>query len=90
MNTVFDKKEIFEKEIEEKMTELKLLCNKYRCPMFVSVCVKNDKKRTEYVSDMVGAYSNDIHLMDDKIPKFVNVLNGFDTVPPHDDFEIEM
>jgi len=89
VNTKFDKRKIYEDEIAEVVMELKLLCNKYKLPMFVSVCVKNGKE-TEYVSDMVGSASNDIFLQDDKIPKYVNILNGFDTVPPNEILEIEM
>ena len=52
--------------------------------MFVSVCVKNTDKETLYKNEMVSAVSSGIKLKDDKIVKFVNVLNGFDTVPKAD------
>lgn len=90
MITEFDNSDIFQCEIEKRMEELKILCNKYRIPMFISMCIKNDKNGSVYKSDMVGTVSNEIYLKDDKIPHYVNVLNGFDTVPPQTDFEIEM
>ena len=34
---------------------------------------------------MVGTTSAGIKLTDDKIVKFVNVLNGFDTIPHRDE-----
>lgn len=87
--TEFDMTDVYNKEVFHKVEELKLLCNKYKIPMFVSLCVKNDKKESVYVSDMVGTNSNDIHLKNDKIPKYVNVLNGFNTVPPSMEVEID-
>lgn len=89
MFTEFDKKDIYENEIAEKVTELVQLCNKERMPMFITVCVKNDKHGTEYINDMFAAASNGIKLQKDVIPDHVNVMNGFKTSPPVDVVELE-
>lgn len=88
--TEYNKENIYNKEILEKVYELKLLCNKHRLPMFVSVCVKNDNNESKYVSEMVGSQSNNVILKNDLIPKFVNVLNGFDTIPKQEILEVEI
>lgn len=84
----FNKSDIYDKVIKEKITELKKLCNQERMPMFVAVCTENTEKGTRYEADIVGSYSNDIILKNDLIPKFINVFNGFDTVPHEDVTEI--
>ena len=38
---------------------------------------------------MVGAASSGINLKDDKLVGFVNVLNGFNTVPKREEMEID-
>lgn len=86
----FDKSDIYEKVIKEKITELKKLCNQERMPMFIAVCTENSKDGTHYEADIVGSYSSNIILKEDLIPKFINVFNGFDTVPPEETIEIEM
>lgn len=80
----FDKTHEYEDEILDLVTKLRIACNRNKVPMFVSVCVKNTDKETLYKNEMVSAVSSGIKLKDDKIVKFVNVLNGFDTVPKAD------
>lgn len=89
MLTKFDKREIYNDVIKEKVTDLIQACNKERMPVFISVCVKNDEDGTEYEKEMFASASNDINLKEDQIPKYVNVSNGFRTVPPVDVVEIE-
>ena len=89
MNTEFDKTKDFNILIKPKILELIQLCNKERIPIFVSACVKNDEKESTYVSDMFAAKSNDINLHDDKLIDFVNVTNGFVTIPKSQSLEID-
>ena len=88
--TEFDKRDIYEKMIKDKVYELKLLCNRERIPMFFSACVENSKKGSTYESEIVGSCSNGIELKKDLIPKYINVYNGFDTVPHDEVLELEM
>ena len=87
--TEFDKRDIYESLIEPKVTELIQLCNKERMPVFITVCVKNDDKDTEYENNMFASASNNIYLKKDRIPDHVNVMNGFSTTPPADIVELE-
>lgn len=85
----FDKTEEYENEIIDIVTKLRIACNRAKIPMFVSVCVKNDEHGTVYKNEMVGAASSGIKLTDDKLVGFVNVLNGFATVPKREEMEID-
>lgn len=85
----FDKTDAYELEIKPAMETLVQICNKHHVPFFSAVCIKNDKNGSEYKADMYASASNEIRLKNDLFPKFVNVLNGFATVPPVDEVEIE-
>lgn len=87
--TEFDASEIYEKEILDLITKLRIVCNRNKVPMFVSVCIQNNKNESVYKNEMVGAASSGITLKDDKLVKYVNVLNGFDTVPKKETDEFE-
>jgi hypothetical protein len=80
--TKYDKTEIFNSTINNKIQELIQLCNAEQLPIFVSVAVANNAEKTEYVNDMFASATNDIFLKNDKFPDFVNVMNGFRTIPP--------
>ena len=88
MLTEYDKTDAFEFEIKPAMETLVQLCNKHHIPFFVATCIKNDESGSEYKADMYASLSNEIRLKKDLFPKFVNVLNGFLTVPPNDELEI--
>ena len=87
--TDFDKTDVYETQVLKKVQELLRLCNKEQMPIFISVAVKNDEKGTEYKNDMFASATNDIFLKDDFFPNFVNVTNGFRTVPPSKIVEID-
>ena len=87
--TEYDKEEIYEKELMEKIQEILRICNKEQLPIFISVAVKNDENKTKYVNEMFPSATNDIFLKDDYFPNFVNVINGFRTVPPSKIVEID-
>ena len=81
----FDRTAEYNNEIIDLVLKLRSACNRNKIPMFVSLCVKNDEKGSTYKNEMVSAVSSGSDLEDDKFVKFVNVLNGFETVPKHDD-----
>jgi len=87
----FDRTKEYEEEIVDLVFKLRSTCNRVGIPMFLSMCVKNDEHETVYKNEMVGAASTGIKLTDDKLVKFVNVLNGFDTVPKavEEEYEFE-
>ncbi len=81
----FDKTKEYDNEIIDLITKLRIACNRNKIPMFASICIKNDENGSFYKNEMVGTASAGIKLTEDKIIKYVNVLNGFDTVPKRDD-----
>ena len=87
--TNFDKNDTYETLVAKKIQELLRICNKEQMPIFISVAVKNDESGTEYKNDMFASATNDIFLKDDYFPNFVNVTNGFRTVPPSKIVEID-
>ena len=87
--TEFDKEGIYGVEIEKKIFELLRLCNKEQLPIFISVAVKNDEEGTLYKNEMFASATNNIFLKDDFFPNFVNVTNGFRTIPPAKIVEID-
>lgn len=89
MYTKFDKTEIYDTRIQEKVDELVQICNREHIPLFVAACVKNDENDSEYRIDMYASASNQIMLKKDFLPKFVNVTNGFTTIPPADIVDID-
>lgn len=89
MLTDFDKSDVFELEIEPKIESLVQACNKHHIPFFMTACIKNNQNESVYKTDMYASASNEIKLKTDYFPRLVNVMNGFATVPPLDDLEID-
>lgn len=87
--TIFDKTEVFDESIAPKIEEIIQICNREHIPIFISACVKNTEESSEYKTDMFASASNNIHLKNDLIPRFVNVTNGFTTIPPTDIIDID-
>lgn len=80
---MYNKKEIFEKEIEQKASELYHLCQRKGVVCFMSFCISDNEKETKYQNYMFGSRSNNIRLTDDQIRHHINVANGFETIPPN-------
>ena len=89
MCTVFNKRDVFKDKIEPLISALKKACNEEKMPMFITVCVKNNKSETEYENDMISPAITETKLNDDVFPNLVNVMNGFDTVMKQEMPEIE-
>lgn len=94
LNTKFNKKKYYSETIAEKLNELKILCNNEKLPFFFACAVENTDRKTTYEYDFIGTNPNEIYLKDDKIVDFINVVNGFDVIPPRKivdiDYDIDM
>lgn len=88
--TPYDRTDEFNVSLRPKIDEIKKICNRLKIPIYISVCYKNNNKGSLYYNDMVGSWTNGIVLRDDYFPDYVNIQNGFKTVPPHDGDEIDM
>lgn len=75
-------------QILQKITDLKILCQTLRIPMFVTVNSDLTNNGSEYYKDMVSAYYCHKSSMNDRIPQLLNVMNGFQTIPPKKELEL--
>jgi hypothetical protein len=57
--------------------------------VFVTLAVKNSEEGTEYSTSMISATTSENELKNDRFPKLVNVMNGFDTVPHSEPIELD-
>lgn len=81
---IYDKKKIYEKDIQPLIDVLLQECNRREIPIFIGACTKNTKTSSEYKLDIISPTSNGIYLSDDKFIDWVNVYNGFiTTFNPH-------
>lgn len=88
--TEFNREECFEKNIQETVEELVLKLKHYNLPFGLVVAVKNSKDATKYVIELNGAVPMGLRLADDKFPEIINVMRGFQTIPPAEMTEMEM
>ena len=89
MNYIMNKKKIYEEKIAPLAQTLMQACSEEKIPVFITAAVSNNDVSTDYVTNMSSALVNDVLLGNDKFPKLVNVMNGFDTVPHSDPIDIE-
>ena len=83
MKVKFDYKENYDKEIKEKVDELVKLCNRNNIVVFMSFCLANDPEKgtSEYTHEYLSPGQKNIELEEDHFADYINVLNGFRTVP---------
>lgn len=83
-------KEQYDKNIRPKMQELAKACAASNTPFFASVALNedNENKTTYEVACLTPGVAG-VVLNEDKITRMLNVINGFDTVPPHQTIEID-
>lgn len=79
--TVYDKQEFYKEEIANKVSELKLLCMQQKIPYYMAFAVANNEEDTEYVTEALIPFSNNIQLKRDRFPDYINIGNGFTTTP---------
>ena len=86
----FDKKAVFDEEIQPVLEHLTSLLRHYDIPYFFAAAIKSDESGTEYVFESEDNWSTASHMKDDKIPGFIKVVNGFRTVLPEDILEVDL
>lgn len=79
-----DKIEVYSKEIAPKVQEIRRLCNENKIPYFATFGVALDDNgmydRDGMVSSALLPETLGISTNDHKFARFINVLNGFQTV----------
>ncbi len=86
---MYDKQQVFKTHIKKKAEELNELCKTLGVASFMTFCVKDDGVNTTYQNYIYGSASNKIKLVDDQICRHVNVSNGFTTLPPDGNLDID-
>lgn len=82
----FNKKE-HKEELKRRIQEFSNFCILNKIPMFLTACISDNGKSSEYVSEMISPDVLEPKLSDDRFPKFVNVGLGFETVPANEVIE---
>lgn len=89
MNKDFDRTNEYKNSIEPLLQEIRAKCYAAEIPFFFLAAVADAKGVTEYKSEIVDTYPNGISLSNDVFPKLLNVMNGFDTIPPSAPMEMD-
>lgn len=80
---VYNKEDLYTKKIAPLVRDIQVLCIKEEMPMFISVAVANNKKRTKYVNNTVMGVTG-IRLKDNRIAKLLLYINDFENELPPD------
>lgn len=80
--TEFNKTESYKNTILPLLEQIEQLCKMEKLPFFFTIAIANDKKGTKYESTALTPVPMELMLAEDKIVKHINVVNGFDTIPP--------
>ena len=86
---MYDRQELFKKHVQKKVEEINELCKTFGIVSFMSFCIKDNGKKTEYKNYICGSTSNGIKLADNQIRGHINVSNGFMTIPPTQEGSID-
>ena len=86
----YDKKECYEKEIQPYIERIVRLLRHYEIPYAFFAAISSNNEKTEYIVEMCGARPMGLHLKNDKLPDFINVMNGFKTEMPDEIVEIDL
>ena len=85
----YNKEKVVKSEIVPLMEALLKVCNEQQVPIFISVASKNSEEGTSYELISLSPDVLGVSLADNKFSKFVNVMNGFETVPPRTILELD-
>ena len=88
--TIFDKKDIYEKELAPLVAEVLKICTREKIPFHIATAVKNDNEDTEYINDGYTTGANNISLADDKIRYHLMIDGGCIAIPKPEEDEINM
>lgn len=81
-----DNKSIIKSKIMKPLTEIVKTCKENSIPFFFAIPTSDNGKQTEYFSEILSPAVAEQELSDDKITKMLNVMNGFETIPPRESF----
>lgn len=79
--TPFHKKEEYRKKVEDKVKEVLRLCNQNDIPCIMIFGVDSTEDQTDYAIEYLSPGQKNQILKQNYFADFVNVMNGFRTVP---------
>lgn len=84
------KKKEYTSLVEPKIEEIVRICNENKIPFFMTFMV-NDKGNSveDFKTKTLSTSVLDVNTNDETFAKLINVMNGFETIPPQDTIEIE-
>jgi len=82
MIKIYDKTKDFEEEILPLVEKLRQICSLNDIPFFFSAAITNDSSGTEYRTIALTPSITGTGLKKDYFKDFINVTNGFYTIPP--------
>lgn len=72
--TIFDKKDVYDREIAPLVAQIKKICKLNDIPMIFTFAVANDEKDTTYVTEGSSTGSMNINLTDDCFENYLVAL----------------
>lgn len=81
METNFSKKTVYNDKIKTYVKKIRLVCDEYKIPMFMTFAVENTPKGTKYVTEMHSAAACNTELTNDRLVKHALVMSDFEVVP---------
>lgn len=78
--SIYSKKSVYNNLINPKVKEIEDVCNQEKIPYFMTFATENEIKKTQYTTVTSGVDLNN-PLSEDKITNYINVMNGFTTIP---------
>lgn len=74
--------EIINSQLKKELVTIDDVCKKNGVPYFLVIAGSDNGQETEYHTQFLTPGVSGTKLSDDKITKMLNVMNGFNTVPP--------
>jgi hypothetical protein len=75
-------RETIVEEIMPLFEQLKKACVLHQIPFFCTALLSDDGNVSQYISELLSPTVADKDISDDRITPLLNVMNGFNTVPP--------
>lgn len=88
--SLFDKKDIWDKECRPLFERLTELLNIYGFPYFIAVCTASRPTETEYVTDTLLPDVKELNLYNDYIRKHLQVHLGYEVSLHRQDVVLDM
>ena len=85
----FDYSKEYDEKIKPLIFKLRKQCYHAGIPMFVTCAVADDGNKTTYKSEMLSPRVTQKEVSQNYIADMVNILNGFTTIPPTEQVELD-